>query len=93
VSGIFRLSAVLCGMFAKSGRRSEMAIKFNDAPYVTEHGRDPMGRGCWGFSDEYDPPAEKMVSSPAMTLTDAKKWYRSKLAEQGIKDVEIYILP
>ena len=80
---------------------------FSTAQYVRSHGRRPKGHGAWAFSvlaDLKTGGEERMaglLSSKAMTLTDAKKWAKEEAASwlrkndatQLVEQVHIDVLP
>lgn len=68
-----------------------MTITFNTREYRREHGREPKGRGFWGFS------FEGYEFWSLGTLTEARKACRQevrRLAPEGYTGfVEVKVLP
>jgi|Laugrefabdmm15dn_1035133.scaffolds.fasta_scaffold94258_2 hypothetical protein len=69
-----------------------LTLYFSDRPYVSSHLKAPKGFGVWAFSENQR--GDDMIFTPhAMTLTNAKKWLKSKLATEGVTGTyTVYIL-
>lgn len=55
-----------------------MTFLFDTRPFVTSHMKQPRGFGSWAFST--DQTGDQVFFSPAMTLTQARKWLKTTVA-------------
>jgi hypothetical protein len=71
---------------------TSLTLYFSDRPYVSSHLKAPKGFGVWAFSE--DQRGNDMIFTPyAMTLTNAKKWLKTKLKTEGVTGIyTVYIL-
>lgn len=58
-------------------------VRINSTLYVRSHGKAPKGFGGWLFlvMDDSCDKEVGMISTPPMTLTDAKKYAREQVAK------------
>lgn len=73
-----------------------LKLHFDNTPFVASHGRQPKGRGSWGFCNRPNPDMSKdhVWFSPAMTLVEARKWFKETLKNIGVEgEHTVYILP
>ena len=63
-------------------------ITFSTREYEFAHGREPRGRGIWGFTfgDANEPP---WLTPRAMTYTEARKWARDFARANGRTSVSV----
>lgn len=70
---------------------NSLTLYFSDRPYVSSHLKAPKGFGVWAFSENQR--GHNPIFTPAMTLTNAKKWLKNKLATEGVTGTyTVYIL-
>jgi hypothetical protein len=55
----------------------KFTIFFDTRPFVRSHMKEPRGRGSWAFSID----GGEAIFSPSMTLAEARRWVRGKVAE------------
>lgn len=59
-------------------------VRIDSTLYVRSHGKAPKGFGAWGFLVMDDSCGKEVaaIHTPAMTLTDAKKYAKAQVAER-----------
>lgn len=72
-----------------------LKLTYCTAAYIRSHGAAPKGYGRWAFAERTcNGEGEPIFAPHSMTLTDAKKWLRANLLEQGITgEFEIVVCP
>lgn len=71
--------------FKQARQATGLTLEFCTTEYRFAHGRNPSGRGRWAFAEKTGAGDGEPIFAPSlMTLTEAKKWFRSHLVSQGI---------
>ena len=72
-----------------------LKLTFCTRAYIRSHVKAPKGTGRWAFAEQLCTGEGDPIFAPyPMTLTEAKKWFRQHLANQGITgDFVITICP
>ena len=68
---------------------------FCNRSYIRSHGAAPKGFGRWAFAEiTCSGEGEPVFAPRSMTLTEAKKWFRAYLLEQGVSgEFDIAVCP
>ena len=63
--------------------------------YIRSHGKAPKGYGRWAFAERFcNGEGDPIFAPRSMTLTEAKKWFRAHLQEQGVTgEFDIVVCP
>ncbi len=71
-------------------KTSQIEIEFEAERYAWEHGRRPSGRGSWAFAENWNEPADsdKMIWTPSMMYTEAKRYARDEARRREMKKPE-----
>jgi hypothetical protein len=58
-------------------------IAIDNYDFVRSHAKNPSGFGCWGFNltDDSCGQTVRVVFAPSSTLSDAKKWLKTWVAQ------------
>jgi hypothetical protein len=72
-----------------------MALNIRTDAYLRSHGKQPKGKGCWGFIQEASHGQEEKIIWVAgyLTLTEASSLLRKQLRRNGWQDANLQVAP